>query len=126
VGRLHAEYGEERLGGAGFPFRGAIPDVAGQQIGELVGLVTGQPVMEGVGSGAAVDPAIPLAIVVFVAGPVLETAAPRRIGDEESRAAIAFVKASQMPFAEVRGAISVAARSRFGVRALGSPLQASA
>src|ERR1017187_4973149 len=93
--RLNAQYGEERLGGTAFPFGGAFLDVAGQQVGQFVGLVTGQAVMEGVGSCASVDPAIPLAVVVLVAGPGFETTAPRGVGDEESRAPAAFVKASQ-------------------------------
>src|ERR1017187_8703807 len=105
--RLNAQYGEERLGGTAFPFGGALLDVAGQQVGQFVGLVAGQAVMEGVGSCASVDSAIPLAVVVLVAGPGFETTAPRGVGDEESRAPATLVKASQVPLAEVRGAICV-------------------
>jgi hypothetical protein len=63
--------------------------------------------MKGLRARASVDPAIPLAVVVFVACPGFEAAAPRGVRDEKGSASIAFVKASQVPFAEVRGALSV-------------------
>src|SRR5258708_7023062 len=63
--------------------------------------------MERVRAAAAMHPAIPLAVVVLVTAPRLESAAARGIGDEEGGAAIPLVEATEVPFAEIRGVVSV-------------------
>jgi len=63
--------------------------------------------MESVRARAAVHPTIPLAIVVFITSPRFKAAAPRGIGNKESRAAVSLMPPSEMPFAEVRRVIPV-------------------
>jgi hypothetical protein len=107
VRRLDAECGEERFSIAVLLRLSAVLEVADQEIGELVRFIAGEPVVERILSCAAVDPAIPLAVVVLVTGPGLEAAAAGRVGDEEGGAAVALVPAAEMPFAEVGGMVDI-------------------
>jgi len=101
VRRLHAHHGEERLR------RAPLLEIADEQVGELVGLVAGEPIVKRLGARAAVDPAVPLAVVVFIAGPRLKSTAPRRVGDKERGAAIALMESAEVPFAEISRVVAV-------------------
>ncbi len=106
VRRLHVQGGEEGLRppvAARFP---AFPDVVDQQVRQFVGFITGEPVVECVFAFAAMDPAIPLAVVVLVPGPDVEAAAPLWRNDVECGAAVALVPAVDVPLAEVGGVIA--------------------
>src|SRR5690606_18140583 len=79
---------------------------ADQQAGEFVGFVSGQTVLECVFAFTTVHPAIPLAVVVFVPNPGIETTALFGIGNMRPGAAITLVPSGQMPFSEVARVVS--------------------
>ena len=93
VRRLYAKRGEERLARVLFLFLRSFFHITDQKIGQFIGFETRQSVMECVLVSASVNPTVPLAVVVVVAGPVLEAAALGRVGDEESRASVPLVPA---------------------------------
>ncbi len=59
--------------------------------------------MEGTVALPTVNPGIPLAIVVIIAHPGIEAAAPVGVSDKHRGPTIALLKAAQMPLAKVSG-----------------------
>ncbi len=106
VRRLHREDREEGLP----PARGALPPALAQvgdgEVGQRVGLVAGQAIVERPLPRATVDPRIPLAVVVLVAGPRVEVATPLRRHDVHGAPPVTLVPAVEVPLAEVGGLVA--------------------
>ncbi len=73
---LHRQDGEERLSIAFALFIATRLQIVNKEIGERVCFIAGQTVLKRVVALAAVNPAVPLAVVVFVADPMIKIAAP--------------------------------------------------
>src|SRR5690606_30185637 len=84
---------------------GAVFDVFDQQVGEFVGFVSGQSILKGVLAFTTMHPAIPLAVVVLVANPVVEATSFLRIGHKGASAPGAFLESRQMPFTDIGSVI---------------------
>src|ERR1700754_4137143 len=63
--------------------------------------------MEGILATAAVNPRIPLAVIVLVTGPVPEASAAIGIGDKESGSSVEFMPPAEMPRTDVGRIITV-------------------
>ena len=103
---LNGQRSEERL-----LVRAALLQVLDKEVGQLIRLVAGQAVMERVLADAAVDPRVPLAVVILVPGPGLEPAALVGVRNEHGATAVRFLPAEQVPFAEPGGLIPVLGES---------------
>jgi hypothetical protein len=87
---LDGNDGKERLALPRFHLFAAFLQVFDQQVGEFIGFIARQPILECVLSGAAMHPAVPLAVVVFIANPVVETTTPVGRNNVQAGAAVAL------------------------------------
>jgi hypothetical protein len=81
-------------------------EVVDEQVRQAVGLVAGQAVLESSLALTAVDPAVPLAVVVLVADPAGKAPAPLGRDDMHAGATLTLFKAIQVPLAEVSSLVA--------------------
>ena len=91
----------------GFPGFRLLPYVINNHIGQTVGFIPGQPIMEGICPYTSMHPAIPLAVVVLVANPRFKTTSLVRRNDVHGCAPIPLLETTQMPLSKVCGVKAV-------------------